>query len=64
MPSERQPRPSVSRANKATTMTAACPISRQARQFMGMALVIAPTRKKQTATQKSAADCHQKFSDM
>lgn len=45
-------------------MTAAWPISSHVRRFIAMPLVIAPTRKKQTAAQNSAADCHKKFSDM
>jgi hypothetical protein len=45
-------------------MNAACPISSHVRRFIAMPFVIAPTRKKQTAAQKSAAACHQKFSDM
>ena len=45
-------------------MTAAWQISRHVRLFIAMPLLIAPTRKKQTAAQKSAAACHQKISDM
>ncbi len=45
-------------------MTAAWPISSHVLRLIAMPLLIAPTRKKQTAAQNSAADCHQKISDI
>lgn len=54
-PSERQPLPPVNRPKAMTTMAAAWTISPQALRVMTMPRVIAPTRNKQSAAQKSTA---------
>ncbi|TDP63152.1 Rha family transcriptional regulator [Roseateles toxinivorans] len=56
----RHPRPSVSSANRTTTIPAAWQISNHMRQSARMRLSCAPTRNKHKAAQNSAAACHQK----
>jgi len=59
-----QPRPSLTSANKITTMSAACAISNQVRRFSAMPLERAPLAKKQTDSQPSKPNCHHGQSDI